>query len=108
VYSADVFRAFRKAYEERHGPLLLPILVGLLPLVTSNHAEFLHNEVPGVEIPQDIRNRMQNAKDSRDEGVAIASELGRELRAEAAGIYLMPPFGRFGLAAEVVEAVKTP
>jgi homocysteine S-methyltransferase len=61
-----------------------------------------------VEIPQDIRNRMQNAKDSRDEGVAIASELGRELRAEAAGIYLMPPFGRFGLAAEVVEAVKTP
>jgi methionine synthase I (cobalamin-dependent)/5,10-methylenetetrahydrofolate reductase len=106
VYSADVLRSFRKSYEERHGPLLLPVLVGLLPLVTSNHAEFLHNEVPGVVIPQEIRDRMSGAKDARDEGVAIATELGRELRAEAAGIYLMAPFGRFGLAAEVVEAVK--
>jgi homocysteine S-methyltransferase len=74
--------------------------------VTSNHAEFLHNEVPGISIPAEIRERMQKAKDARDEGVDIAVELGRELRAEAAGIYLMPPFGRFGLAAEVVEAVK--
>jgi homocysteine S-methyltransferase len=74
--------------------------------VTSNHAEFLHNEVPGISISADIRDRMRGAKDARDEGVAIASELGRELRAEAAGIYLVAPFGRFGLAAEVVEAVK--
>ena len=106
VYAADVLRSFRKAYEESHGPLMLPILVGLQPLVTLRHAEFLHNEVPGISIPPEILDRIRGAKDARDEGVAIASELGRELRAEAAGIYLMTPFGRYGLAAEVVEALK--
>jgi homocysteine S-methyltransferase len=106
VYAADVLRTFKKAYEERHGPLTLPILVGLQPLVTSRHAEHLHNEVPGISIPDHIRERMRAAKDERDEGVAIAVELGRELRADAAGIYLVTPFGRYGLAAEVVEAIK--
>lgn len=106
VYSADVLRTFKKAYEERHGSLTLPILVGLQPLVTSKHAEFLHNEVPGISIPDHIRDRMREAADARDEGVAIAVELGRELRADAAGIYLVTPFGRYGLAAEVVEAIK--
>jgi methionine synthase / methylenetetrahydrofolate reductase(NADPH) len=106
VYSADVPRAFRKAYEERQGPLRLPVLVGLLPLVTPNHAEFLHNEVPGISIPAEILDRIRNAKDARDEGVAVATELGRELKGEAAGLYIMAPFGRYGLAAEIVEAVK--
>jgi homocysteine S-methyltransferase len=106
VFSADVLRTFRKAYEERHGPLPLPVLVGLLPLVTSKHAEFLHNEVPGISIGEEIRDRMRAAAGERDQGVAIAVELGRELRADAAGIYLVTPFGRYGLAAEVVEAIK--
>ena len=106
VYSADVLRRFKKGYEERHGALTLPILVGLQPLVTSKHAEFLHNEMPGIVIPDHIFERMRSAKDERDEGVAIAVEVGRELRAEAAGIYLLTPFGRYGLAAEVVEAIK--
>jgi homocysteine S-methyltransferase len=106
VYSADVFRSFRKSYEERHGTLSLPILVGVLPLVTSKHAEFLHNEVPGISIPDDIRERMRAAEDGRNEGVGVAVDLVRDLRAEAAGLYLMTPFGRYGLAAEVVEAVK--
>ena len=106
VYSADMLRTFKKAYEERHGPLTLPILVGLQPLVTSRHAERLHNEVPGITIPDHVRDRMRGASDERDEGVAIAVELGRELRADAAGIYLVTPFGRYGLAAEVVEAIK--
>jgi homocysteine S-methyltransferase len=44
----------------------------------------------------------------RAEGLAIATELARELRAEAAGIYLMPPFGRYDVAAEIVEAVSGP
>lgn len=107
TYSADVLRAFRKAYEERYGMLRLPILVGVLPLVTSRHAEFLHNELPGVSIPDDIRARMRDAgKKGTSTGRAIAIELARELRAEAAGLYVMPPFGRYDVAAEIVEAVS--
>jgi homocysteine S-methyltransferase len=106
VFSADVLRTFKKAYEERHGALQLPILVGLQPLVTAKNAEFLHNEMPGIVIPEHVFERMRGASDERDEGVAIAVEVGRELRADAAGIYLMTPFNRYGLAAEVVEAIK--
>lgn len=107
TFSADVLRVFRKSFEERHGPLRLPVLVGVLPLVTSRHAEFLHNELPGVSIPDDIRARMRDAgKRATRAGVEIATELSRELRAEAAGLYVMPPFGRYDLAAEIVEAVR--
>ncbi len=110
TYTSDALRVFRKAYEERHGTLGLPILVGVLPLITGRHAEFLHNELPGVSIPDEIRARMSRAGEDgeRAEGLAIATELARELRAEAAGIYLMPPFGRYDVAAEIVEAVSGP
>jgi methionine synthase / methylenetetrahydrofolate reductase (NADH) len=110
TFSADTLRTFRKEYEQRHGTLSLPILVGLLPLVTARHAEFLHNELPGVSIPADVRSRMTAAggKKKKEEaaGLAIAIDLGHQLRGDAAGIYLMPPFGRFDIAAEIVEAVQ--
>lgn len=109
TYSGDTLRSFRKAYEERHGTLRLPILVGVLPLVTARHAEFLHNELPGVSIPDDIRQRMDAAgskQREQAEGLAIVGDLIRELRADAAGIYLMPPFGRYDLAAEIIERVR--
>jgi methionine synthase / methylenetetrahydrofolate reductase(NADPH) len=109
VFTADTLRTFRKAYEERHGSLSLPILVGVLPLVTARHAEFLHNELPGASVPEEIRERIAAAGSKKKEerqGVAIAVDLARELKADAAGIYLMPPFGRYDVAAEIVEAAK--
>jgi homocysteine S-methyltransferase len=106
TYSADVLRTFRKTYEERFGVLRLPILVGVLPLVNARHAEFLHNELPGVSIPEEIRARMRDAgKKASRVGLEIAIDLGRELAAEAAGLYINPPFGRYDLAAEIVESV---
>lgn len=106
TYAADVVRTFRKAYEERYGTLRLPILVGVLPLVTSRHAEFLHNELPGVSIPDEIRARMRSAgRKAKSVGLEVATELARDLRTEAAGLYVMPPFGRYDIAAEIVEAV---
>jgi homocysteine S-methyltransferase len=106
TYSADVVRTFRKAYEERYGMLRLPILVGILPLVTARHADFLHNELPGVSIPDEIRARMHSAgRKAKSAGLEVATELARDLRTEAAGLYVMPPFGRYDIAAEIVEAV---
>jgi homocysteine S-methyltransferase len=101
VYDIESFLGLREATD-------LPILVGVLPLVTSRHAEFLHNEVPGIEIPEGVRKRLADAgEDASREGVAMAVELAAELReAGAAGIYLMPQFARYDLAAEVVEAAR--
>ncbi len=107
VYDPDRARAFLRFYEERYGPIPIPILVGILPLYGVRHAAFLHNEVPGIDIPPAIRERMAAAGDrAPQEGVRIACELVERVRVWAQGVYLMPAFKRYDLAAEVVEFVR--
>ncbi len=109
LYGPEPLRRLYEAYEEVAGTqLTIPVLSGLLPLVTARHAEFLHNEVPGIVIPDATRDRMRAAgADAWREGLAMASELAGSLReAGAAGLYVMPQFGRYDLAAEVVEAAR--
>ena len=87
-------------------PLGLPVLVGLLPLASYRNAEFLHNEVPGMQIPEAIRERMRKAgtgAQARKEGVAIAREMLAAVRHRVAGAYIMPPFERHELALEVID-----
>ena len=105
VYDAHAARAFLDLYASRYGPLPQPVFVGVLPLYGERHARFLHNEVPGIDIAPDIFERLVAAgKDSPEEGVRIAVELIAQMREWAAGVYLMPAFNRYDLAAEVVEA----
>jgi homocysteine S-methyltransferase len=100
---------FLDHYESEFGELSLPILVGILPLYNARHATFLHNEVPGIVIPEGILHRVENRGDeAAKEGIDIAIELLRELQPLVAGTYLMPPFGRYDMAAEVIEAAKVP
>ena len=97
---------FRAAYEESHGPLALPILVGVLPIASARHAEFLHNEVPGIDIPEEVRARIAGASDQRAEGIRLAGELYAASVDRVAGAYLIPPFRRYDVAAEVVELLR--
>jgi homocysteine S-methyltransferase len=107
LYSAEPLIAFRRAYEQRFGPLELPILTGVLPLASGRHAEFIHNEVPGVDIPEHALDRMRKAGEAASsEGLSMAVDLVEELAELGAGIYLMPQFGRFDLAADLVEAAR--
>jgi homocysteine S-methyltransferase len=105
VFDLSAVKAFLARYELEYGPLPLPLLAGVLPLYNTRHADFLHNEVPGITIPEDIRLRMRSAGDKgAAEGVSMACELITQLRPLVQGIYLMPPFERYDLAAEVIEA----
>jgi methionine synthase I (cobalamin-dependent)/5,10-methylenetetrahydrofolate reductase len=107
IYDVSAAQAFITRYEEEYGPLNLHILAGVLPLYNARHAEFLHNEVPGINIPAEIRQRIRNAGKKGDrEGLAMACELISQLRSFVHGIYLMPPFERFDLAAEIIEVAK--
>ena len=109
VYDPSTARAFLERYQSRYGTLDLPILVGVLPLYSARHARYLHNEAPGISIPQPLRQRMERAgDDSPAQGVRIARELLLELREMRPihGMYLMPPFGRFEMAAEIIDAVR--
>ena len=86
----------------------MPVLVGLLPLASFRNAEFLHNEVPGMQIPPDIRARMREAgkgASARQEGVRIAQECLLGVVDRVVGAYIMPPFGRYAAALETLECV---
>jgi homocysteine S-methyltransferase len=85
-----------------------PVLVGLLPLASHRNAEFLHNEVPGMSIPQEIRDRMEKVgkgRQARQVGVEIAQEALLSVVDRVAGAYIMPPFGRYSAALEILSAV---
>jgi methionine synthase I (cobalamin-dependent)/5,10-methylenetetrahydrofolate reductase len=84
----------------------IPLLVGIMPLHSSRHAEFLHNEVPGITVPDGVRSRMKEAGErGLRAGVEMAQALLREVQARHAGAYLMPSFGRFEVVAEVLAAL---
>ena len=88
--------------------LEVPVLVGILPLYSYKNAEFLHNEVPGMIIPADIRERMQRAgsgEKAQAEGVAIAQEATLAARELGDGVYIMPPFNKVELAVRVIDAL---
>ena len=107
VYEPELAQEFIEAYENSYGPLELAVLVGVLPLYGSRHAAFLHNEVPGIRIPEAIRGQIANAGDQApQEGVRIAVELLHSLSAIVQGVYLMPPFHRYDLAADIIEAIR--
>ncbi|HPO58897.1 MAG TPA: bifunctional homocysteine S-methyltransferase/methylenetetrahydrofolate reductase [Anaerolineaceae bacterium] len=107
VYDVDTARFFRERIDRALGGLELPIIVGLLPLVSGRHAAFLQHEVPGITIPEPVYQRMQAAGENAARvGIEIAIELIRQLRSDFQGVYLMPAFNRFDYAAEIIEAVR--
>jgi len=98
---------FLKRYAERFGRLEIPVLAGILPLFSVRHATFLHNEVPGVSIPEPTQERIRRAGERAPwEGVDIALELVEQMKGWAQGIYIMPQFGRYDLAAEITERCR--
>src|SRR5262249_47459801 len=104
VYDPAVLRRFLDDVR----PLGLPILAGICPLASSRNAEFLHNEVPGMQIPQAIRDRMAKAPDpdaGRREGVLIAREMIDGVKEDVVGAYLMPQFGRYRSAVEALAGI---
>jgi homocysteine S-methyltransferase len=107
VFEPPVAEKFLRRYEAIAGePLHLPVIMGVMPLYSLRHALFLHNEIPGISIPQSILKRIEDAgEDAAQEGVRVAQELLREMRDFVQGAYIIPAFGRYELAAQVIDAV---
>jgi homocysteine S-methyltransferase len=93
-------------FYERIPDLPIPLCVGILPLRNARHAEFIHNEIPGMSVPEDIRRRMHAAGDrGLEAGVEIATEMLQRVRPLCQGAYLMPPFNRFEMAGKILDAL---
>lgn len=95
-----------KAFLEQLGTPPIPLLLGILPVQSFRHAEFLKNEVPGIDPPDEVLRRMKAAgSEGRQEGVAIAQELLLEVKDLVDGVYIMPSFSRWEVAADVLSVL---
>jgi len=109
LYSAGQVEAMLEEAHRRFGPggFPVPVLLGVLPLVSTRHAEFLHNEVPGITIPDEARTAMRTAGERGSEvGIEMADRLLGEMEGEVAGTYIMPSFGRYEQCAELVRRIR--
>jgi homocysteine S-methyltransferase len=104
VFDPETLQRFLDATKD----LGLPIVVGICPLASWRNAEFLHTNVPGMHVPDDVRERMRKAGDGKEaarEGVRIAADTLRSVKHRVQGAYFMPPFGKVELALEVLSKV---
>lgn len=102
VFDADLLLEFLKAIEKTG----VPVIAGVWPLASYRNAQFLHNEVPGVVIPNEIMERMRKREDkdeAREEGILIAREIIGRIRGAVRGVQVSPPFGRIKTALDVVS-----
>ncbi|MEA1952650.1 MAG: bifunctional homocysteine S-methyltransferase/methylenetetrahydrofolate reductase [Planctomycetota bacterium] len=84
----------------------IPIMAGIWPLASYRNATFMNNEVPGVEIPDSIMQRMASVESREDQlkmGVDIARESVDRVRDRVAGIQVSAPFGKISTALSVIE-----
>jgi homocysteine S-methyltransferase len=101
--------ALAKVTYEKTRHLDIPVLMGVMPLLNSKNAEFLHNEVPGIVIPDPIRQRFHGKEgaEGNREGIAVARDLCDAILEYFRGIYLITPLMRFDLTVELSQYVRS-
>lgn len=106
VFDPPRIERFLTRYKEVTGEdFNLPVIMGLIPLHSLRNARFLHNEVPGIIIPDEIFARLEDAGDNAsDVGAEIAIELMAQMRDYVQGAYVIPS-GRYKTAAKIVDAL---
>ena len=103
VFDADTLLRFMETTQKYKE---IPIVAGIWPLVSLKNALFLKNEVPGVEVPDRIIDRMSQAK-TKDDGLKIGIEIAHEIKDKidsyVQGYQISAPFGKVELALNVVK-----
>lgn len=88
--------------------LEIPIFVGIMPFTSGRNAEYLHNEVPGITLSEEVRQRMAGleGEEGRRMSLAISKELLDVAMERFRGIYLITPFMAYGMSVELTSYVR--
>jgi methionine synthase / methylenetetrahydrofolate reductase(NADPH) len=91
-------------FEELIGGWPVPLLLGIFYVRSYQLAVRLHNEVPGIVVPEDVQRRLERAgANAGAEGLALAKELYAQAREKVAGVYVIPPFKQPEAALELLD-----
>jgi len=104
VYDAESIRLVHDATKH----IKIPVFIGIMPLTSSRNAEFLHNEVPGIKLSDEARERMRRVQGeaARQEGIKMAKELLDVAITYFNGIYLITPFNYYQMSVELIQYVR--
>jgi homocysteine S-methyltransferase len=84
-----------EAFRERIGGWPVPVVVGVWPIRTTETLVRVHNEVPGIVVPEHVQERYRAAgPGAREVGLALGRELIEAAREVASGVYVLAPFRR--------------
>lgn len=86
VYDIGQFEAFMENIED----IEVPIIAGIIPLKSANMANFMNQNIPGINVPAEIIERMKSAEKATEEGISISAEAIAELKKLCRGIHVMP------------------
>ncbi|MBT4763005.1 MAG: bifunctional homocysteine S-methyltransferase/methylenetetrahydrofolate reductase [Bdellovibrionaceae bacterium] len=105
IYSVEAYESFM----EELGPVNIPIIMGIWPLVSLRNAEFLRNEVPGVVVPKDVIQKMEQAGDDKLKATQVGMDIAMDVMDKAynhvAGFQISAPFNKVKLAVDVINGV---
>src|SRR2546426_907568 len=106
VFDVDLVEEMRR----RTSHLSVPIFTGVWPLLSGRQAEFLHNEVPGIIVPDHVRAAMAgcDGAEGRARGIRLAKEIAAAALSHYAGVYLITPFLHYETTIELSEFERGP
>jgi homocysteine S-methyltransferase len=96
--------AYLDRFEELIGGWPVPLLLGIFYVRSYQLAVRLHNEVPGIVVPEKVQRRLEQAgANAGAEGLALARELYAQAREKVSGVYVIPPFKQPEAALDVLD-----
>lgn len=107
IFTQPVFEmGTLETFLKRIDGLKTPVMLGIIPLRSYKHADFLHNEVPGMRIPEKFREVMRSAgADAARVGIQLSADLLKEARSCVAGVYMMPPFQKYHVIDDLLSVI---
>ncbi|MBK7986485.1 MAG: methylenetetrahydrofolate reductase [Ignavibacteria bacterium] len=110
AFSQPIFEyAVLEEFLERTKHLRFHFILGIIPLRSLRHAEFLHYEVPGMVVPDWVRKTIADNSHTIEHAAAKGMEIARTLLQKAkkdiAGVYIMPPAKKYSMAVEIIQSL---
>jgi methionine synthase / methylenetetrahydrofolate reductase (NADH) len=103
VFDKNIFYGFL----EKISHIRVPIIAGIWPLISYRNAKFMNNEVPGVDVPDEILEKMKKWEGKKEEslsqGVEIASEILNDISPHIAGVQISAPFGKIEPVLDILD-----